>query len=83
MLAAAQERAREVHLPAPVSVAIAKRMSCESVIGTFEDIIRKENALFAWLGGQPDPVEGITSFLERREPQWKMSPVRDFPLWPK
>ena len=83
VLAAAQERAREVNLAAPVSVAIAKRMIWESLLGDFEEISRKENALFAWLGGQPDAAEGITSFLERRDPQWKMSPVRDFPQWPK
>jgi enoyl-CoA hydratase/carnithine racemase len=83
VVAAAQERAREVNLAAPVSVAIAKRMIWESLIGDFDEISRKENALFAWLGGQPDAVEGITSFLERRDPQWKMSPVRDFPPWPK
>jgi len=38
--------------------------------------------LFAWLGSQPDAAEGITSFLERRQPDWKMSPVGDFPERP-
>jgi enoyl-CoA hydratase/carnithine racemase len=82
VLAAAQERAREVCQAAPVSVAIAKRMIWGNLLGDIASTTRKENRLFAWLGSQPDAAEGITSFLERREPEWKMSPVSDFPDWP-
>ena len=82
VLGAAQERAREVTLAAPVSVAISKRLLWESLLGDIAATTRKENRLFAWLGSQPDAAEGITSFLERREPSWKMSPVADFPEWP-
>jgi enoyl-CoA hydratase/carnithine racemase len=82
VLAAAQERAREVHQAAPVSVAISKRLLWENLMGDIASTTRKENKLFAWLGTQPDAGEGITSFLERREPKWKMSPIGDFPDWP-
>lgn len=82
VLAAAQERAREVQQAAPVSVAISKRLIWESLLGDIAETTRKENQLFAWLGSQPDAAEGITSFLERREPNWKMSPADNFPEWP-
>jgi enoyl-CoA hydratase/carnithine racemase len=82
VLPAAQERAREVLKAAPVSAAIAKRMIWENLLGDIAVTTRRENQLFAWLGTQPDAAEGITSFLERREPEWKMSAVKDFPDWP-
>jgi enoyl-CoA hydratase/carnithine racemase len=82
VLPAAQERAREVLPAAPVSVAIAKRLIWENLLGDITETTRKEGKLFPWLGSQPDAAEGITSFLERREPTWAMSPVRDFPDWP-
>jgi enoyl-CoA hydratase/carnithine racemase len=67
---------------APMSVAIAKRLIWENLLGDIATTTRKEGALFPWLGSQPDAAEGITSFLERREPVWKMSPVQDYPDWP-
>jgi enoyl-CoA hydratase/carnithine racemase len=82
VLPAAQERAREVLKAAPVSVAISKRMIWENLLGDIASTTRKENRLFAWLGSQPDAAEGIRSFLERREPEWKMSAAKDFPDWP-
>ncbi len=82
VLPAADERAREVLLAAPVSVAIAKRMIWDNLLGDIAATTRKENRLFAWLGAQPDAAEGITSFLERRDPKWTMSAVGDFPDWP-
>jgi len=82
VLPAAQERAREFLMAAPVSVAIAKRMVWDNLLGDIAATTRKENKLFSWLGSQPDAAEGITSFLERREPKWSMSPATDFPDWP-
>jgi enoyl-CoA hydratase/carnithine racemase len=82
VLPAAQERAREALMAAPVSVAISKRMVWESLRDEIAATSRKEGKLFSWLGTQPDAVEGITSFLERRDPKWGMSPVGDFPDWP-
>src|SRR4051794_14985115 len=82
VLPAAQERAREVLKAAPVSVAISKRLIGDSLLGDVASTTRKESRLFACLGSQPDAAEGITSFLERREPEWKMSAAKDFPDWP-
>jgi enoyl-CoA hydratase/carnithine racemase len=82
VLAAAQARAREFQMAAPVSVAISKRLIWDNLLGDVAATTHKENRLFAWLGSQPDAAEGITSFLERREPKWTMSPVGDFPEWP-
>jgi enoyl-CoA hydratase/carnithine racemase len=82
VLPAAQERAREVLKAAPVSVAISKRLIWDNLLGELAATTRKESRLFAWLGSQPDAAEGITSFLERRDPKWSMNPVDDFPDWP-
>jgi hypothetical protein len=35
---------------------------------------RREDPLFAWIGSQPDAAEGVVSFLEKRPPQWKLTP---------
>jgi hypothetical protein len=35
--------------------------------------------VFRWSGKQPDAAEGVTSFLEKREPEWKMSKNTDVP----
>ncbi|MPY93095.1 MAG: hypothetical protein GEV08_08520 [Acidimicrobiia bacterium] len=82
VLPAAIERAQEVTLAAPVSVAIAKRLLWEPLLADIEATARKENELFAWVGRQADAKEGISSFLERRPPAWTMSPARDLPAWP-
>jgi enoyl-CoA hydratase/carnithine racemase len=82
VLSAAQDRAREVQLAAPVSVAISKRLIWDNLLDGITTTAKKENRLFAWVGSQPDAAEGITSFLERRDPSWKLSPVVDFPDWP-
>lgn len=82
VLAAAQERAREFTLAAPVSVAVAKRLMWQNLAADIAATTAVEDVLFPWFGSQPDAVEGITSFLERRPPQWSMSPVRDLPHWP-
>jgi enoyl-CoA hydratase/carnithine racemase len=31
----------------------------------------REDALFAWVGGQPDAREGVRAFLEKTTPAWK------------
>jgi enoyl-CoA hydratase/carnithine racemase len=82
VLTAAVDRAREFTLAAPVSVAIAKRLLWEPLLGDIRESARREDALFAWVGRQPDAKEGIASFLERRQPSWTMSPARDLPDWP-
>ena len=62
---------------APVSMAISKRLLWDS-IGVHE-MMAKEQPLFDWVAVQPDSVEGVESFLEKRNPSWKLSVANDFP----
>ena len=38
-----------------------------------------EAPVFEWVGQQPDSVEGINAFLEKRPADWTMNPSRDLP----
>lgn len=65
---------------APLAVAITKRL----IYGLLGELsIDKANAIdsraFWWVGQQQDAYEGIASFLEKRKPDWKMKPSKDFP----
>ena len=80
VLEAALERAREIAVnAAPVSVAIAKRLIWEGLNTSVAEMKKREDALFAWAGNQVDATEGVDSFLEKRDPQWKLSVARDKP----
>jgi enoyl-CoA hydratase/carnithine racemase len=83
VLPRAREWARDVAAnAAPVSVAIAKRLLWEGVTETPAETMAKEGPLLTWIGKQPDAVEGVRSFLERRSPEWKLSARNDLPDWP-
>ena len=71
--------ARDYRLTAPVSVAITKRLLWEGLETGFAAMQQRENRLFAWLGNQPDAREGIESFVQKREPAWRLSASRDLP----
>ncbi len=72
------ERAAEMAtMSAPVSMAISKRLLWEGV--GLDAMRTREQPLFDWVAEQPDSVEGVVSFLEKRTPEWKMSAVADFP----
>jgi enoyl-CoA hydratase/carnithine racemase len=80
VLEAALERAREIAVnAAPVSVAIAKRLIWEGLNTSVAEMKKREDALFAWAGNQVDATEGVDAFLEKRDPQWKLSVARDKP----
>ncbi len=79
VLPVALERAREFLKAAPVSVAVSKRLLWEGLTSSVAEIDKREFPLFAWICRQPDTIEGIKSFLEKRAPQWTMSPTRNFP----
>jgi enoyl-CoA hydratase/carnithine racemase len=79
VLDAALERAREFHKAAPVSVAISKRLLWEGLTSSARDMDAMEFNLFEWVCRQPDAIEGVMSFLQKRDPIWKMSPSRDIP----
>lgn len=79
VLPAALAYAREFRLAAPASVALSKRLLWEGFALDAHAMMKRENRLFAWLGGQPDAREGVMSFLEKREPAWKLRPSVDLP----
>ncbi|MEN8159574.1 MAG: enoyl-CoA hydratase-related protein [Myxococcota bacterium] len=79
VLPAALEYAREFRLAAPASVALSKRLLWEGLGVDARDMMRRELPLFSWTTGQPDAREGIVSFLEKRDPDWKLRPSRDLP----
>jgi len=65
---------------APVSVAITKRL-IYGLLGepSFENGNKVDHKAFNWVGAQADSREGVSSFLEKRKPAWKMKPSKDFP----
>ncbi len=79
VLGAALDLAREFHKAAPVSVAISKRLLWQGLTASASEIDAQEFRLFEWVCRQPDAMEGVVSFLEKREPHWSMSPYSDFP----
>lgn len=80
VLPAAQAWARDVAAnAAPVSVAVAKRLIWEGLNSTPKEMMKRENPIFAWAGNQPDAKEGVTSFLEKRPPQWTLSATKNRP----
>jgi enoyl-CoA hydratase/carnithine racemase len=75
-LEAAHDIARNV---APVSAAITKRLARRFLEMERPEAAQLQRQLFAWTGSQSDAVEGVVSFLQKREPNWKMSKTRDLP----
>lgn len=81
VLPAARDLARDIAAnTAPVSVAATKAL----VYGGLEEPDRDahhavESRVFRWSGRQADAAEGVTSFLEKRPPAWKLSKNADFP----
>jgi len=68
------------HNTAPVSVAITKRLIYALLA---EPEAEKAQAVdtraFVWSGKQPDAYEGVSAFVEKRKPKWKMKPSKDIP----
>ena len=61
-----EESVREA---APLSIAISKRLLWDQIDpAATKD---REDALFAWVGQQPDAREGVRAFLEKSSPEWK------------
>jgi enoyl-CoA hydratase/carnithine racemase len=79
VLPAALAHAREFRAAAPASVALSKRLLWEGLGLTAPEMMKRENRLFVWAGGQPDAREGVLAFLEKREPAWKLRPSVDLP----
>jgi enoyl-CoA hydratase/carnithine racemase len=64
---------------APTSVAVAKRLLWDDIVGPIERVGRLENRMFTWAGHQPDAKEGVMAFLERRALVWSNS-IDDIPV---
>ncbi len=79
VLPAAIAQAREFRLAAPASVALSKRLLWEGLGLTAHEMMQREAPLFAWTTRQADAREGIESFLQTREPAWKLRPSTDLP----
>ncbi len=79
VLEATRERAREVLLAAPVSVALSKRLLWEGISPRLTDFGPREARWFRWTGEQEDAQEGVTSFLDKRKPNWRLRVSRDLP----
>ena len=47
------------------------RACCGSRSASESMMAREQRPLFAWVANQPDSVEGVESFLEKRDPAWK------------
>ncbi len=78
VVSVAVERAGDMAVHgAPVSMAISKRLLWESM--GVKAMMQREQPLFDWVATQPDSIEGVESFLEKREPRWNLSAINDFP----
>ena len=64
---------------APLSVALSKRLLWESRGLTREEVGQRETDYHHVVMGQPDALEGVMSFLERRPPRWSLAVPRDWP----
>jgi len=65
---------------APVSVAITKRLIYSLLAEPEAEKAQKEDTrAFVWAGKQPDAYEGVSAFVEKRKPKWKMKPSKDVP----
>jgi enoyl-CoA hydratase/carnithine racemase len=64
----------------PVSAAITKKLAYRFLNETDRgEALRFQSQLFAWTGRQADAREGIMAFMEKRDPDWKLSKTRDLP----
>lgn len=75
VLPAAQELARDIAVnTAPLSVATTKRLVYEFMDAADRPAaIARETKLTWWVGEQPDAVEGVMAWFEKRDPSWSVS----------
>ena len=81
VLAAALELAHDIaDNTAPASVSIIKRLVYEGLEhGDRSKSMVDETKLTWWAGTQPDAMEGVMSWLEKRPPKWSGSKAPDLP----
>jgi len=77
-MAAAQDIAENV---APLSAALTKGLVYRFLAEPDRIAAQTlEGRAFWWLGQQADAREGVTSFLEKRPPDWKLSKLAELPF---
>jgi enoyl-CoA hydratase/carnithine racemase len=80
VLPAAVELARDIaRNTAPLSVALSKRLLWSDPPLTAVETDRLETAMHRVVMGKADAKEGVMAFLERRDPDWTLSPTKDWP----
>jgi enoyl-CoA hydratase/carnithine racemase len=80
VLATALAVARDIATnAAPLSVAITKRLLWASPPLDAAETDRLESAMHHHIMGEADAREGVLAFLERRKPDWSLSPTRHWP----
>jgi enoyl-CoA hydratase/carnithine racemase len=81
LLATAQQMARDIATQtAPVAVALTKRLLWRFSGETDPEAAERLDAqVFGWTTQSPDAKEGIRAFLDKRTPNWSMSPTTDLP----
>jgi enoyl-CoA hydratase/carnithine racemase len=66
---------------APLSAAITKGLIYRFLTEPDRDAAQAlEGRTFWWMGRQADAREGVTAFLEKRPPEWKLSKHTDLPF---
>ncbi|MGW4401873.1 enoyl-CoA hydratase-related protein [Amycolatopsis nivea] len=81
VLAQAQAKAREIaETTAPVAVAVTRQLlyRMASAPSPF-DVHQVDSKLISQLGSNPDAVEGIASFFQKRPPEFPLRVDRDLP----
>src|SRR5215472_18962070 len=83
VLPTAMELARDIAANVgPASAAITKRLIYRFLAEPDRDAAHAlEGQTFWWAGRQADAAEGITAFLEKRPPSWKLSKHTRPPSW--
>ncbi len=72
---AAMELAQEIATnAAPASVAITKQLLWSGISSSVPEMMAREAPRFLWVSSQPDSAEGVMSFVEKRPPDWKLTP---------
>lgn len=65
---------------APVSTALTKKMLFDFLTATdVEEIEGTNRKYFEFTGTQPDAMEGVMSFMQKRPPEWSMKVPGDMP----
>jgi enoyl-CoA hydratase/carnithine racemase len=65
-----------------VSIAVIRQMLYRlSALESPLDVQRVDSRLIAGIADNPDAIEGVTSFMQRRAPRWTLTVDNDIPDW--